>query len=88
MEIDIYQLKGLMVDAAEMGAKKALEECGLVKQDFSMKEAYRSYGRAKVDGWIKDKLLIQHPSNNGSNRMVLKKLDLDILSRATKRITF
>jgi hypothetical protein len=52
MEIELHELKTLLQDAAEMGAKKALSEIGLAKTYLNKAECYRMYGRRNVDKWI------------------------------------
>lgn len=43
-----------MQRAFECGYRKCAESLGLLKPYMSLNEAYRIYGRAVVDRWIKD----------------------------------
>lgn len=52
-----YELRNMLTSAAELGATKALSETGAIKPYINKSEAYRSYGRTKVDNWIKDGLI-------------------------------
>lgn len=52
-----YELRNMLTSAAELGATKALSETGAIKPYINKSEAYRTYGRAKVDNWIKDGLI-------------------------------
>ena len=44
-----YELKNLLIEAAELGAKKALLEVGIIKPVMSKQEAYRLINQATVD---------------------------------------
>lgn len=52
-----YELRNMLTSAAELGATKALSETGAIKPYLNKSEAYRTYGRGKVDNWIKDGLI-------------------------------
>jgi hypothetical protein len=52
-----YELRNMLTSAAELGATKALSETGAIKPYINKSEAYRTYGRTKVDNWIKDGLI-------------------------------
>lgn len=51
------ELRNMLTSAAELGATRALAETGAVKPYINKSEAYRIYGRVKVDNWLKDGLL-------------------------------
>lgn len=52
-----YELRNMLTTAAELGATKALTNTGAIKPYMNKSEAYRLFGRAKVDDWIKDGLI-------------------------------
>lgn len=49
-----FELKSLLIEAAEMGAKKALLEVGAIKPVMSKREAYRMINQATVDRAIEN----------------------------------
>lgn len=54
MEINPFQLKLIAEAAAELGALSALIQTGKLKPYLNKAEAFRLYGRASVEKWIKD----------------------------------
>lgn len=52
-----YELRNMLTDAAKLGATQALADTGAIKPYMNKSEAYRLYGRGKVDSWIKDGLI-------------------------------
>jgi len=57
IEIELFELRRLLTDAVELGAKKALQEAGILKPYLKKSEAYRLYGRGVVDRWIEEGLI-------------------------------
>ena len=47
-EIPEYKLAEIITTAAELGAKRALQEHGLIKSKVYQREAYRRHGAARV----------------------------------------
>jgi len=58
VQLQENQLRQMLSTATEMGAKEALREAGLDKTQVSKAEAYRRYSRKRVDGWIKNKIIM------------------------------
>jgi len=48
-----FELRNMLTSAAKLGAMQALADTGAVKPYLNKSEAYRVYGRNKVDNWIK-----------------------------------
>ncbi len=76
--LDIDQFKDMLAVAAEVGANSALVNAGLKKAQISKAEAYRRYGRKKIDRWIKDKIVIPIPI--GKTSVVLSVNDLEAVT--------
>lgn len=55
MDITIskFELKNMLIDAAQMGAEKALERVGKIKPVLTKQEAYKLASRKTVDRAIK-----------------------------------
>lgn len=83
MEISIskYLLARLLADAAEMGAKKALESTGELKSSVSMTDAYKMYSRRTVDRWIKEGRIKPFRNTPNSNKKFLSRSTLEALDK-------
>ncbi len=57
MEITMNRLQQMLTTAAEMGAKEIVDRLGLEKKQVTRNEAYRLYGRKRVDMWIREDLV-------------------------------
>lgn len=76
-------LAKLLADAAEMGAKKALESTGAIKSKVSMTEAYSMYSRRTVDRWIKEGRIKPFRDTPNSIKRFLSRSVLDSLNKAS-----
>jgi hypothetical protein len=65
------EFRNALIDAAEIGARKALEQAGLIKPYMKLREAYRQYGEAIVKRWIQEGLIktIKDGERNASVRI-------------------
>lgn len=71
------EYKRALLDAARLGAIKALEEAGLLKPYMKLAEAKRKYGAYYVAQWIK-KGLVKPIKEGGRNTTVrLKRIELE-----------
>lgn len=86
--LERHDLKMLLADAMEIGAKRALVETGNLKPYLSKNEAYRFYGRGIVDRWIREGLIKQIKDGTESAKVRLSRMDLEILSKASNRRTY
>lgn len=77
-----------LVDAAELGARKALQDSGLAKSYISLREAYRLYGTGHVKRWIKEGLI--SPIKDGVNTSTVRidKLKIEAVSMTSKHMIF
>jgi len=53
----ITELIATLKTAANAGAEKALAACGSLPAGISKAAAYRQYGRANIDRWLKENLI-------------------------------
>lgn len=88
MELELYQLKNLMIDCVEIGYKKALVEMGEIKSFLTKSEAYKRYGRTTVDRWISERLIIPHKDGSKSAMVRLDRMRLEILAKSSNRHTY
>lgn len=61
-------LFNLLADAAELGARRAVERAGIAPSQVSLGQAYRLYKRPRVDKWIE--LGYVKPIKSGNKRMI------------------
>lgn len=82
------EYRNALIDAAEAGATKALMDVGLLKPYFKLREAYRLYGEAIVNRWIKEGLVrvIKDGTRNASVR--IDRLELLTVARTANRATY
>ena len=77
-----------LIDAAELGAKKALEGTGLVKPYLKISEAYRIYGRTTVDRWRKEGLIKPLKDGNDSATFRISRSQIEAVAKSANRSTY
>ena len=87
MEIEEYQLRTMLTDAAELGGKKALISIGKLSPTISKAEAYRLYGRAQVDRWIDERLIIPQKDGENTSRVRLDRMRLETIAKSSNRLS-
>lgn len=88
LEISLQELSTLLQQAAELGAMKALEEAGCLKPYLNKSEAFKKYGRANVERWLKEQLITPRKDGNDSAAWRLDRLELDAVAKASNRHTY
>lgn len=88
MEIEIFELKSLLKEAAELGATKALIAVGQLPEMISQREAYKLYGPSTVKRWVKEGLIKRHKDGDATSKVRYSRIDLDILSKTNNRVTY
>ena len=86
--MSLTQLRALLVDAAEVGAKRALIDLGMINSTLTKAQAYRSAGRAQIERWIKEGLLHPVRDSSGNARWRFDRHELDSVIKASNRHTF
>nr|MBD3621749.1 hypothetical protein [Sunxiuqinia sp.] len=74
MEITPLRLEQILITAAELGAKQVIDSLGLEKKQVTRNEAYRLYGRKRVDLWFSEDLVKR---TRQGRRTYYNKLDLE-----------
>lgn len=84
-EIDF---RNALIDAAEIGAKKALEEMGLIKPYLKLREAHRQYGESIVKRWIQEGLInpIKDGQRNASVR--ISRIQIESIAKTCNRANY
>jgi hypothetical protein len=88
MEILIHELRNLLMDAAELGAKKALINAGKLKPYLKKSEAYRLYGRSVIDRWIEERLITPRKDGDYSATWRIDRIELEAVAKASNRTTY
>lgn len=87
MEITLPMLQRMLDDAAERGATLALTKAGNIKPFINQSEAYRLYGRANVDNWIRKGLITPNKDNKSNNSQVrIDRIQIESVSKRNNRI--
>lgn len=81
------EFRNALVDAAELGAKKALTEAGILRPFISEREAFRLYGEAVVRRWVEEGLV--HPKQDGPNcKKRIDRLEIESVWKVSNRSTY
>lgn len=88
MEIEQFELRALLKDAAEIGATKALIAVGEIPEMISQREAYKLYGESIVKRWVKEGLVKRHKDGGATSRVRYSRIDLELLSKTSNRATY
>lgn len=74
------EFRNALIDAAQLGAQKALEMAGISSATIRLTEAYRQYGRHLVERWIREDLV--HPMKDGERTSAVRISRTEIASVA------
>jgi hypothetical protein len=82
------EFRNALIDAAEIGAKKALEEMGLIKPYLKLREAHRLYGESIVRRWIQEGLIrpIKDGTRNASVR--INRIQIEAIAKTSNRANY
>jgi hypothetical protein len=72
----------LLQQGAELGAITALIKTGKLKPYLKKKEAYRLYGRKKIERWIDDGLITIRKDGDHSAGWRIDRLELALIAKA------
>lgn len=82
------EYRNALLDAAELGAQKALEQAGILKPYFKLREAQRRYGASIVNRWIREGLVnpIKDGSRNASVRIC--RMEIETVAKTCNRAEY
>lgn len=78
----------LLKNTAEAGAQKAIDDAGVLPSCLSKSEAYRLYGRATIDRWIQEGLIVPTARNGKILHKCIDRFKLDAIAHSSNRITY
>jgi hypothetical protein len=84
MEISPIQLEQIIKEAAELGALTALIKAGKIKPYLKKSEAFKIYGRNKVEHWLEAGLITPRKDGDYSAAWRLERVELEALSKSIK----
>ena len=87
-ELSQMELSNMLTEAAEMGAKRAYIHLGIIKPYMSKAEAFKMYGRANVERWVKEQLIIPIKDGGNSAKWRLCRIRLEMVAKTSNRHTY
>jgi hypothetical protein len=82
MEINLYQLRMITEAAAELGALSALIKTGKLKPYLNKSEAFKIFGRATVEQWVRDGWIAVRKDGNYSAAWRIDRIEIELLSKS------
>lgn len=82
------EFRNALLDAAEMGAQKALEAAGVIKPYIKLREAQRKYGVSIVNRWIREGIItpIKDGGRNASVR--IDRMQIESIAKTCNRANY
>jgi len=82
------EYRNALVDAAELGARKALEKVGFIKPYLKLREAQRAYGAAIVNRWIKEGLIKPIKDGDRTASVRIDRTQIESIAKTANRSTY
>ena len=82
------EYRNALIDAAEIGARKALEAAGLMKPYYKLREAQRLYGSSVVNRWILEGLVHAIKDGNRNASVRINRLQIEIVAKTSNRSNY
>jgi len=86
--LDKYQLMDIISGAVQLGVETAMVQSGLLKPYLTQTAAYKTYGRGRVDTWIKEGRITAHKSGARNSKVELDRLALQALVKTDELIVY
>lgn len=82
------EYRNALIDAAEVGAKKALQEAGIMKPYLKLREAHRIYGTGIVNRWISEGLVRLIKDGDGTASIRIDRLEIETVAKTSNRASY
>jgi hypothetical protein len=82
------EYRNALIDAAEVGAMKALMEIGELKPYIKLRESYRKYGEAVVNRWIKEGLIEPKKDGTRNASVRINRIEIETVAKTCNRATY
>ncbi|KAB2836070.1 MAG: hypothetical protein F9K49_02575 [Caedimonadaceae bacterium] len=86
-ETEIEYMNAL-IDAAKLGATKALQETGFIKPYLKLREAQRLYGQAVVNRWISEGLITPVKDGERTSSVRIDRMEIEAVAKTCNRATY
>lgn len=85
MEIELYQIKNMMQQMAELGAANYAKMMSPGNDSLSQREAYRMYGEARVRRWVRNgNISTQRSGDTKQSKIIYSRAELMAQERAER----
>lgn len=82
------EFRNALIDAANIGAIKALSEIGAIKPFLKLREAQRLYGTSVVNRWIKEGLINPIKDGNRTASVRIDRVQIEAVARTANRASY
>jgi len=82
LQLEAFQLKAIIREAAEMGAVLALTKTGQLKPYLKKSEAFRKYGRSNIENWVAEGLITIRKDGGHSATWRIDRLEIEVIVRS------
>ena len=82
------EFRNALIDAAELGATKALMDAGVLKPYLKLREAQRLYGKAVVNRWINEGLITTIKDGERTASVRIDRLEIQTVAKTCNRATY
>jgi hypothetical protein len=87
-DISLKNMAAMLHDAAELGAKTALTEAGLVKPYISKSQAVKMAGRASVNRWVQEGLITLIKDGPRTSKIRINRVQFESVMKTSNRHTY
>jgi hypothetical protein len=84
----ITEFRNALIDAAELGAMKALERTDKLKPYMSERKACRMYGAGIVRRWNREGLVIVRKDGSDTASKRISCIEIEAVAKASNRATY
>lgn len=82
------EYRNALIDAAELGAKKALQEVGLIKPYLKLRQAQRLFGESIVNRWIQEGLVDTIKDGNRNASVRINRIQIEVVAKTCNRASY
>jgi hypothetical protein len=82
------EYRNALIDAAELGAIKALVQIGTLRPYLKLNEAKRTYGPAIVERWIREGLVTPIKDGNHTASIRIDRIQIESVAKTCNRATY
>lgn len=87
MNLDVYELKTMLRDIAELTANSLASKLGHQKDEISQREAFRIFGEANVKRWVQIGAVTRIKIGEGNSKITYSYNELLAMQMAEKQAT-